>query len=93
MFLQGYERVRRVSEDDGSAAPSYEDEEEEEEGFDEVTGRESLPKQVREYCHRINHVNNVENELSSNDIALCLQPPVKTRATVQTPFLHIDRTK
>lgn len=48
MILQGYERVRRVSEDDGSAAPSYEDEEEEEEGFDEVTGRESLPKQVRD---------------------------------------------
>lgn len=37
-----------MSEDDGSAAPSYEDEEEDEEGFDEVAGRESLPKQVRD---------------------------------------------
>lgn len=46
-FFQGYERVRRVSEDDGSAAPSYEDEEEEE-GLDEVDSRESLPKQVRD---------------------------------------------
>lgn len=36
-----------MSEDDGSAAPSYEDEEEEE-GLDEVDSRESLPKQVRD---------------------------------------------
>lgn len=47
LFFQGYERVRRVSEDDGSAAASYEDEEEEE-GLDEVDSRESLPKQVRD---------------------------------------------
>lgn len=64
--------MRRVSEDDGSAAPSYEDEEEDEEGFDEMAGRESLPKQVRDYqglsalnnlswehCPRINYVNNI----------------------------------
>lgn len=43
---QGYERVRRVSEDDNSTAPSYEDDEEE--GLDEVPSRESLPKQVRD---------------------------------------------
>lgn len=47
-FAQGYERVRRVSEDDGSAAPSYEDEEGDEEEFDEVASRESLPKQVKD---------------------------------------------
>uniref|UniRef100_A0AAQ5ZQR6 V-type proton ATPase subunit a n=1 Tax=Amphiprion ocellaris TaxID=80972 RepID=A0AAQ5ZQR6_AMPOC len=40
---QGYERVRRVSEDDNSTAPSYEDDEEE--GVDEVTNREALPKE------------------------------------------------
>lgn len=42
---QGYERVRRVSEDDNSTAPSYEDDEEE--GLDEVPSREALPKEVR----------------------------------------------
>lgn len=42
---QGYERVRRVSEEDSSTAPPYEDDEEE--GLDEVTGSEALPKQVR----------------------------------------------
>lgn len=42
---QGYERVRRVSEDDNSATPSYEDDEEE--GLDEMTSREALPKEVR----------------------------------------------
>lgn len=41
---QGYERVRRVSEDDNSTTPSYE--EDEEEGLDEVDSRETLPKQV-----------------------------------------------
>uniref|UniRef100_A0A3Q3K9C8 V-type proton ATPase subunit a n=1 Tax=Monopterus albus TaxID=43700 RepID=A0A3Q3K9C8_MONAL len=41
--LRGYERVRRVSEDDSSAAPSYEDDEEEE--FDEKSGKETLPKE------------------------------------------------
>lgn len=46
---QGYERVRRVSEDDGSTAPSYDDDDDdEEEGLDEVTNREVLPKEVRE---------------------------------------------
>lgn len=44
---QGYERVRRVSEDDGSTAPSYDDDDEEE-GLDEVTNREALPKEVGE---------------------------------------------
>lgn len=43
---QGYERVRRVSEDDNSTAPSYEDDEEE--GLDEVISREALPKEVRD---------------------------------------------
>ncbi|CAI5666787.1 unnamed protein product [Oreochromis niloticus] len=41
---RGYERVRRVSEDDGSTAPSYDDDDEEE-GLDEVTNREALPKE------------------------------------------------
>lgn len=45
VFLQGYERVRRVSEDDNSTAPSYEDDEEE--GLDEIPSREALPKEVR----------------------------------------------
>uniref|UniRef100_A0A7N8WYR9 V-type proton ATPase subunit a n=1 Tax=Mastacembelus armatus TaxID=205130 RepID=A0A7N8WYR9_9TELE len=40
---QGYERVRRVSEDDNSIAPPYEDDEEE--GLDEMTIREALPKE------------------------------------------------
>lgn len=44
--LQGYERVRRVSEDDNSTTPSYEDDEEE--GLDEMTSREALPKEVRD---------------------------------------------
>lgn len=44
--LQGYERVRRVSEDDNSTAPSYE--EDEEEGLDELTNKEALPREVRE---------------------------------------------
>lgn len=39
---QGYERVRRVSEDDNSITPSYEDDEEE--GQEELTSREALPK-------------------------------------------------
>lgn len=43
---QGYERVRRVSEDDNSTTPSYE--EDEEEGLDEMTSREALPKEVRD---------------------------------------------
>lgn len=43
---QGYERVRRVSEDDNSTVPSYEDDEEE--GLDEITSREALPKEVRD---------------------------------------------
>lgn len=43
---QGYERVRRVSEDDNSTAPSYEDDEEE--GLDEMPSREALPKEVRD---------------------------------------------
>lgn len=43
---QGYERVRRVSEDDNSTPVSYE--EDEEEGIDEVPSREALPKQVRD---------------------------------------------
>lgn len=43
---QGYERVRRVSEDDNSTTPSYEDDEEE--GLDEMTSREALPKEVRD---------------------------------------------
>lgn len=42
---QGYERVRRVSEDDGSTAPSYDDDDEEE-GIEEVANREALPKEV-----------------------------------------------
>ncbi|XP_067341007.1 V-type proton ATPase 116 kDa subunit a 2 isoform X5 [Channa argus] len=40
---RGYERVRRVSEDDSSTAPPYE--EDEEEGLDEVTSRDALPKE------------------------------------------------
>ncbi|XP_033832015.1 V-type proton ATPase 116 kDa subunit a 2 isoform X2 [Periophthalmus magnuspinnatus] len=40
---RGYERVRRVSEDD-SSAPTY-DEEDEEEGTEEIFSREPLPKQ------------------------------------------------
>ncbi|MEQ2305446.1 hypothetical protein AMECASPLE_037866, partial [Ameca splendens] len=40
---RGYERVRRVSEDDGSITSIHE--EDEEEGFDELTSREALPKQ------------------------------------------------
>ncbi|TMS08312.1 V-type proton ATPase 116 kDa subunit a isoform 2 [Larimichthys crocea] len=40
---RGYERVRRVSEDDNSTTPSYE--EDEEEGLDEMTSREALPKE------------------------------------------------
>ncbi|KAI3361824.1 hypothetical protein L3Q82_002159 [Scortum barcoo] len=40
---RGYERVRRVSEDDNSTTPSYEDDEEE--GLDEMTSRETLPKE------------------------------------------------
>lgn len=47
-----------MSEDDGSAAPSYEDEEEEEEGLDEVDSRESLPKQVRDSQGRSVLLNN-----------------------------------
>lgn len=43
---QGYERVRRVSEDDGSIAPACEDDEEEG-GVDELTSRRRPPKQVR----------------------------------------------
>lgn len=43
---QGYERVRRASEDDSSAATAYEDDEEE--GLDEITSRDALPKEVRE---------------------------------------------
>lgn len=46
MSPQGYERVRRVSEDDNSTVPSYEDDEEE--GLDEITSREALPEQVRD---------------------------------------------
>lgn len=38
--------MRRVSEDDNSTAPSYEDDEEE--GLDEISGREVLPKEVRD---------------------------------------------
>uniref|UniRef100_A0A8C3A6K4 V-type proton ATPase subunit a n=1 Tax=Cyclopterus lumpus TaxID=8103 RepID=A0A8C3A6K4_CYCLU len=37
---RGYERVRRVSEDDNSTAPSYEDDVDEEEGLDEMPNRE-----------------------------------------------------
>ncbi|XP_028319003.1 V-type proton ATPase 116 kDa subunit a isoform X1 [Gouania willdenowi] len=40
---RGYERVRRASEDDHSAAPSFEDDEEED--IDEATSRDFLPKQ------------------------------------------------
>lgn len=43
---QGYERVRRASEDDNSTIPSYEDDEEE--GLDEMTSKEALPKEVRD---------------------------------------------
>lgn len=46
VLSQGYERVRRVSEDDNSSIPAYEDDEEE--GLDEMTGREALPKEVRD---------------------------------------------
>lgn len=49
---QGYERVRRVSEDDNSTAPSYEDDEEE--GLDEVISREALPKEVRDLSCMLN---------------------------------------
>lgn len=47
--LQGYERVRRVSEDDNSTAPAYEDDDDdEEEGLDEMPSREALAKEVRD---------------------------------------------
>ena len=42
---QGYERVRRASEDDNSTVQFYDDDEEE--GPDEITRREAAPKQVR----------------------------------------------
>ncbi|XP_061603944.1 V-type proton ATPase 116 kDa subunit a 2 [Phyllopteryx taeniolatus] len=40
---RGYERVRHASEDDSSAAPSYEDDEEE--GLDEMTHRDLCPRE------------------------------------------------
>uniref|UniRef100_A0AAQ5Z9Y6 V-type proton ATPase subunit a n=1 Tax=Amphiprion ocellaris TaxID=80972 RepID=A0AAQ5Z9Y6_AMPOC len=43
LYRGGKGLVRRVSEDDNSTAPSYEDDEEE--GVDEVTNREALPKE------------------------------------------------
>lgn len=41
---QGYERVRRASEDDNATVQSYDDDEEE--GLDEITRRDAAPKQV-----------------------------------------------